>query len=75
MPKSVKAQRDRWEKIKSRNDQTINEFLKDRNVFENYKNETKGKLLTIEMLDKEYSESSVKSNVEGTRDEELVADI
>ena len=64
-----------WEKIKKRNDQTISEFLNDRNVFENYKNDTKGKLLTIEMLDEEYSKLSEASNVQCGSDKEPIVDI
>ena len=53
VPKSMKEKKQRWLSIKNRPDQTITEFLKDRKVFDNYKCETKGKQLTLEILERE----------------------
>ena len=50
VPRSIKEKRERWMSIKNREDQTITEFLKDRKVFENYSAQTKGKGLTIDVL-------------------------
>lgn len=50
VPKSVEKQRERWASIKNRPEQTITEHLNERNVFENYKHDTKGKEITLEEL-------------------------
>ena len=50
----MKNKKARWLEVKGRGDQTIHEFLNDRNVYNNYTHETKGKKLTFDELASAY---------------------
>ena len=60
--RSIKDKRERWMSINNRDDQTITEFLKDQKVFESYSVKIKGKILTIDLLDKLYNSYRHKCN-------------